>query len=136
MDDQYVTAMRVIALTLAVLNVGMALARRRPRGWILFEVGVYAVWSSCVFLLNAPALPFLIILTMLMVGKTELSRFLLRNGADLEIRLRRAVYGERFTKRIEVAQARMADRERRAREQGVSILDILKQDKMRKDGRS
>lgn len=60
---------------------------------------------------------------------------ILRNAAP-EGAVRRMVIEERLSRRIELAEIRMADRERRAREEGVSVLEILKREQLNEGRRS
>lgn len=124
---------RATVLLLATLNIGLSATKRRAFAIIALESGVYAVWSWLALFNGAPfqgPMPaavtvLIVVLVAGLVAKTDLSARILRR-LSWESKLDWALFGDRFAKRMGLAKARMAERERRAKDLGISVVDVLK----------
>lgn len=135
MDARSILVIEVLGVAIALLNACISIWKRRGAALIAVEVGIYVALSACVLLFGFSTASLLMAAMIVLVGNTGLSRMILRNAAP-EGAIRRMVIEERLSRRIELAEIRMADRERRAREEGVSVLEILKREQLNEGRRS
>lgn len=121
---------RALTVSLALLNVGAALARRRPIALVATEGALYAWWIWLVlFRAEEPAFSTWLGLLVVVLVSGAVAKF--NVGAALLRRMNVPsggwpYFGTAFRNRTELAKIRMAAREQRAKELGVNVIDVMK----------